>query len=91
MTFGQSVADQYVFSTTEYHENMDPSFYHTFYSEEIPSSPVRTVCSKYAKFERHSYINALSYIKRSTDTFHDFPVTVNVFYLIKLGENIFIL
>ncbi len=65
---------------------MDPSFYHKFYSEEIPSFPVKASCSKHEKFKKQSYINALSYIMRSTDTFHDFPVTVNVFYSNQAGR-----
>ncbi len=80
MTFWKSVVDQYVFSAKLHHENMDPSCYHKIYSEEIPSFPVKTICSKYEKFKKQYYINVLSYTIRSTDTCHDFPVTVKVFY-----------
>ncbi len=86
MKFWQSVADQYIFSNKKYEEKNDPSLYHRYYSEEIPSFPIKTICSKYDKFKKQSYMFALPYILNSTNTFHDFPVTINVFYYNQTGR-----
>ncbi len=67
MTFWQNVADQYIFSIKNYDENTDPSYFHRYYSWEIPLFPVKTICSKDEKFKKHSYIYALPLIINSTD------------------------
>ncbi len=86
MNFWQNIADQYIFSTKKYEEKNDPSFFHRYYSEEIPSFPIKTICSKYEKFEKQSNMFALPYIFNSTNTFHDFSVTINVFYYNQTGR-----
>ncbi len=86
MYFWQNVADQYSFSTKKYEEKKDPSFFHRFYTDEILSFPLRTICSKYEKLKKQSYIFVLPYIFNSTNTFHDFPVTINVFYYNQTGR-----
>ncbi len=86
MTFWNTVVSQYTLRSKFYIEYTDPSFFHKYYTEEIPSFPIKTTCSKYEKYRKTSYVHALPYIFHSTDTFHDFPLSISVSYINHKGR-----
>ncbi len=87
MTFRDTVIDHCKCPCQSYEECSDPSFKNTFFFIEIiPNYPVKSACWRADRLMKHSFRNALPYILKSTDSFHDFPVTVIVNYFTQTGR-----